>query len=227
MRNRNRSLGIGAAVLLVSLTVGYAMSQSLTRPLRQIAAAADAFGRGETDVDLPTEAGDETGVVARSLRQMMDQVQERTASLNAEIGERQRAEQDSREQSARTQAILDGATDAIITISSDGVIESFNRTAEQMFGYTANEAIGKNVKLLMPSPYRDEHDQHIRNYLATGISRIIGIRREALGLRADNTIFPIDLAVSEVTLGDQRLFTGYHSRHLGIEAHHAAVDRCE
>jgi PAS domain S-box-containing protein len=119
-----------------------------------------------------------------------------------------RAEREAREQSARTQAILDGATDAIITISSAGLIESFNGAAERMFGYRASEVIGDNVKMLMPAPYHAEHDQYLVNYLQTGISKIIGIGREVVGLRADGTTFPMDLAVSEVRLGDRRLFTG-------------------
>jgi PAS domain S-box-containing protein len=120
----------------------------------------------------------------------------------------QRAEQAYRDQAARTQSILDGATDAIITISAGGVVESYNRAAEQMFGYSPDQVIGENVTLLMPSPYREEHDQYLRNYLATGVARIIGIGREVVGRRADGSTFPMHLAVSEVKLGRRRLFTG-------------------
>ena len=113
-----------------------------------------------------------------------------------------------RDQSARIQAILDGATDAIITINVEGIIESFNAAAEKTFGYAADEVIGKNVNILMPSPYHEEHDGHIQQYLATGISKILGIGREVFGRRADRTTFPMRLAVSEVNLGERRLFTG-------------------
>jgi PAS domain S-box-containing protein len=118
------------------------------------------------------------------------------------------AEQATRDQAARTQAILDGATDAIITINAEGVIEAFNAAAEQMFGHRAEDVIGYNVNMLMPSPYQEEHDQHIQNYLNTGVSRIIGVRREVVGLRADGSTFPMDISVSEVKLGDRRMFTG-------------------
>lgn len=229
IQSRNRSLAIGAIVVVVALVSGYLLSRSVTEPLRRITAAAEAFGRDETKVDLPIDSRDETGIVARALKEMMHSVEvshddlkqcavELEASRRAAWNLLQDAtaaqqklmisEQAMRDQAARTQAILEGATDAIITISSVGVIESFNAAAEQMFGYSAIEAIGKNVKMLMPSPYRDEHDQYIRDYLATGISRIIGVRREALGLRVDHTVFPIDLAVSEIAVGDKRLYTG-------------------
>lgn len=112
------------------------------------------------------------------------------------------------ESTARIRAILDTAVEAIVTIDETGVCESFNPAAERIFGYTADEVIGRNVSLLMPSPYREEHDGYIANYLRTGDKRIIGIGREAVGLRKDGTEFPIHLSVSEVQLGDRRLFTG-------------------
>ena len=109
---------------------------------------------------------------------------------------------------ARTRAILETAVDAIITIDERGLIESLNSAAERLFGYSAAELIGQNVKILMPAPYRQEHDTYLYNYLHTGQKKIIGIGREVVGQRKDGTTFPMDLAVSEVILGDRRLFTG-------------------
>ena len=109
---------------------------------------------------------------------------------------------------SRTRAILETAVDAVITIDQRGLIESVNPAAERLFGYSAAELTGKNVKLLMPSPYQEEHDGYLENYLTTGQRKIIGIGREVVGKRKDGTTFPMDLAVSEVRLGDRRLFTG-------------------
>ena len=106
-------------------------------------------------------------------------------------------------------AILQTAVDAIITIEEDGIIKSVNPAAEEMFGYKAVELIGKNVNVLMPSPYREEHDGYIANYCRTGRAKIIGIGREVAGQRRDGTVFPMDLAVSEVRFGEKRLFTGF------------------
>jgi two-component system sensor kinase FixL len=108
----------------------------------------------------------------------------------------------------RYQAILDTAVDGIITINTRGQIETFNRAAERIFGYRASEVIGHNVSMLMPVPYREEHDRYLDNYLTTRRKKIIGIGREVKGMRKDGTVFPLDLAVGEVMLPNGRLFTG-------------------
>ena len=108
----------------------------------------------------------------------------------------------------RYRAIIDTTVDGIVTIGVDGLIQSFNRAAERLFGYRADEVIGSNVSRLMPEPYRSRHDHFIEAYLTTGTARIIGIGREVEGQRKDGTIFPMDLAVGEVQLPDRRLFTG-------------------
>ncbi|MFB6098963.1 MAG: PAS domain S-box protein [Salinibacter sp.] len=113
-----------------------------------------------------------------------------------------------RESEAKAQAILETTVDGIITIDAEGTIESFNQAAEDIFGYDAEEVIGENVKILMPSPYREEHDEYLRSYHETGRKRIIGIGREVTGKRKDGSTFPMDLAVSEVDLGDRTIFTG-------------------
>ena len=121
-------------------------------------------------------------------------------------GSAQTAFHDSEE---RLRAILETAVEGIITIDERGIVESMNRAAEKLFGYAAAEVIGKNVSILMPSPYREQHDGYLNNYRQTGHAKIIGIGREVVGQRKDGTVFPMDLAVSEVKLADKRVFTGF------------------
>ena len=109
---------------------------------------------------------------------------------------------------ARLRAILEAAVDGIISIDESGVIQSLNPAAERLFGYTALEVIGRNVNVLMPVPYKQEHDGYLSHYLATGEKKIIGIGREVLGCKKDGTIFPMDLSVAEARHGDERLFVG-------------------
>ena len=124
-----------------------------------------------------------------------------------DVSDRKRIEEELRSSYRQTAAILDTTVDGIITINDAGCIHSFNKAAERLFGYTAEEVIGLNVKVLMPSPYHEEHDGYIQGYLKTGKAKIIGIGREVTGLRKDGSVFPMDLSVSEIK-GSQRLFTG-------------------
>jgi two-component system sensor kinase FixL len=113
------------------------------------------------------------------------------------------------EREARLHSILETAPDAIIVIDDRGVIESYNSAAQRLFGFTVDEAIGRNVSILMPSPYRERHDGFMRHYLDTGERRIIGIGRVVVGQRKDGTTFPMELAVGEVVANGRRLFTGF------------------
>ncbi len=113
-----------------------------------------------------------------------------------------------RETDSRLMAVLDTVVDAAITIDETGIIQSFNRAAEQIFGYTTEETLGRKVEMLMPEPYHSQHDRYIQNYLTTGIRKIIGIGREVVGRRKDGSVFPMELAVSEAWVGERRIFTG-------------------
>ncbi len=125
------------------------------------------------------------------------------ASLRAEVSERKRNER-------LLQSILDNTFDAIISIGERGVIETYNDAAERMFGYTAAEAVGRNVNMLMPEPYHTQHDGYLESYLRTGIARIIGSSREIIGRRKDGSTFPIELSITECRTQD-----GEHRRFIG------------
>jgi len=112
------------------------------------------------------------------------------------------------EREARLRAILDSAVDAIIAMDGRGLIQSFNAAAERLFGYEEAEVLGRNVSLLMPSPYREEHDGYVSAYQRTGQARIIGIGREVEARRKNGEVFPIHLSVGEARMGDIRIFTG-------------------
>jgi two-component system, LuxR family, sensor kinase FixL len=108
----------------------------------------------------------------------------------------------------RLQAVFETTIDGIITIDENGIIENVNPAAAKLFGYEPDEICGKNIKILMPSPYRQQHDGYIERYKSTGEAHIIGIGREVTGMRKDGTTFPMRLAVSEVFLENKRIFTG-------------------
>lgn len=114
-----------------------------------------------------------------------------------------------RDGEARLRSILETIPDAMVVIDDTGAMLSFSSTAERLFGYTAAEVTGRNVSLLMPEPYRSEHDNYLARYLRTGERRIIGIGRVVLGQRRDGGTFPMELSVGEVIIEGRRQFTGF------------------
>jgi len=112
------------------------------------------------------------------------------------------------ESESRVRAVVDSVDEGIIAINEAGMIESFNPAAERIFGHSVLEIIGKNVALLMPQPHSNEHDSYVNNYLNAGHATVIGGGREVTGLRKDGRCFPLELQVSEMHIGERRMFIG-------------------
>ena len=128
--------------------------------------------------------------------------------VNRDITVLEEAERAVAEAAAHLKAIVETAVDGIITIDERGIVASINPAAEKIFGYSAREVIGRNVSMLMPEPYRAEHNGYLNHYRMTGERKMIGIGREVRGRRKDGSDFPVDLGVSETQIGDRRFFTG-------------------
>jgi two-component system sensor kinase FixL len=116
---------------------------------------------------------------------------------------------DAEERAAHLTSILESIPEAMIVIDDHGLIQSFSSAAERLFGHTAADVLGKNVKMLMPSPYHEGHDGYLNRYLRTGERRIIGIGRVVVGQRHDGSTFPMELAVGEMHVRNRRFFTGF------------------
>lgn len=130
------------------------------------------------------------------------------SAIARDVTEQKHAEQARGESEARWRAIVEAAVDGIVLIDASGIITEFNPSAERMFGYTEEEAIGQNVKILMPEPFRGEHDGYVRRYLGTGEKRIIGIGRDVTALRRSGEPFPVHLSVGELEVAGRRHFVG-------------------
>jgi len=120
-----------------------------------------------------------------------------------------KSDRESAARAAHLTSILDTVPDAMIVIDERGIMQSFSTAAQRLFGYEAAEVIGKNIKMMMPSPYRENHDSYLARYLKTGERRIIGFGRVVVGERKDGSTFPMELAVGEMKSRDQRYFTGF------------------
>jgi len=125
-----------------------------------------------------------------------------------DLTERNRQEQALREAASRLKAVVDTAVDGVILIDARGSIMMFNPACEKLFGYSAAEVTGLNVKMLMPAPFRQEHDRYLDNFHTTGERKIIGIGREVSGQRKDGSTFPMDLSVGESQQEGQTVFVG-------------------
>ena len=128
---------------------------------------------------------------------------------NSDITGLKRAQDEIAAREAHLRSILDTVPEAMIVIDATGSVTSFSAAAAQLFGYRHEEVVGQNVKMLMPEPYRGEHDGYIGHYLRTGEARIIGYGRVVKGLTKDGAIFPMELAVGEARSDGQRIFTGF------------------
>jgi PAS domain S-box-containing protein len=129
--------------------------------------------------------------------------------INSDITELKQAQAELTTREAHLRSILETVPEAMIVIDEGGVVTSFSAAAAQLFGYGPEEVIGRNVKMLMPTPYHDEHDGYIRRFLETGEARIIGYGRVVKGQTKDGAVFPLELAVGEARANGQRIFTGF------------------
>lgn len=146
-----------------------------------------------------TSAGNSDGVHSSPTSDLAGQALDTVRGLIEELNNRE----------AHLQAILATVPDAMVVIDERGVIQSFSVTAERLFGFTTGEVKGLNVSMLMPMPYRQEHDSYLSRYLSTGERRIIGTGRVVVGQRKDGSTFPMELSVGEVMLHGKRQFTGF------------------
>ena len=184
---RNETLLIGILLVLASTLLSYIITKNLFLPLRKMTESVRASKDYKKAIDLPVYLKDEIGELARSL-------QKATAKLQ--------------ESEAKSNAILDKANDGVITIDEKGIIDIYNKASEKIFGYTSDEVLGKNIKMLMPEPVHSEHDQYLNHYQKTLKKTIIGVSQEVRGQRKDGTTFSMNLSVSEVYINDRQIFTG-------------------
>jgi diguanylate cyclase (GGDEF)-like protein/PAS domain S-box-containing protein len=175
-------LGLAASIFMFAI-----FETQIRRPIARVVAALKAEAAGEENITVPQTRLVET----RDLTQAFDH-------MRREVHSRQ----------ARLEAVLHYAGEAILTIDEHGRIESFNPAAERLFGRSVAEVVGQNVSLLMPEPYRSEHDGYLQRYLGDDEQRVIGQAREVEALHKDGRVFPVEINVSEMWVDGRRLFTG-------------------
>ena len=187
IENMRHSLWLMAVlvVAIIGFTVLMVLRVSVLTPVNRLKDAISRVGAGEREVALPTHWRDELGLVAAVFKDMQGELVANET---------------------RIRAVTDNAFDAIITTNEEGEIETVNHAVEKMFGFKPSELLGKNVSMLMPEPYRDEHQRYIERYRVTGQGQVINNRTELVGQRQDGSCFPLELALSEMRIDEQRYF---------------------
>jgi len=180
--------GIAASVVaILALALWTVLRFSVLQPIARLRDAITRVGRGDRSAKLPVLHHDELGMVSAVFNRMQNQL-EATET--------------------RIRAVTNSVADAIITIDERGVIDTVNPAAEKLFGYTARELLGKNISMLMPEPERNNHNEFIARYLHTGDTKILGMTRELAGQRKDDSVFPMEVAISEMKMDDSHYFIG-------------------
>jgi len=162
--------------------------------------------------DLEERLSDRTGELAALQDRLQAEITEREqleAAFRRTLAAASEAQTALMEREMHLRSVLDTVPDAMIVIDSQARMQSFSATAERLFGYSRQEAVGQNVSILMPLPYREQHDGHLERYFATGEKRVIGRGRVMVGLRKDGSTFPMELSVGEMVSGGNRSFTGF------------------
>lgn len=175
-----------AAILVLLLTGYFTFDIFIRKPIHHVARALDAVAKGGVIEQNIVVHSEETELLINAFENMQSQVNSRQSRL---------------------ESILENAGEGVITIDERGIIETFNAAAQKLFGYDSKEVLGKNISLLTPDSISDNHNQYILNYQESGVSKIVGNKRELTGKRKDSTLFPISLKVSELIADGQRLYT--------------------
>ncbi len=166
----------------------------IRKPIQKLSAATTKIANGNYNIELAQPSRDEIGRFSESFDLMRKTLKKRETDLS--------------ESENRLATIINNSVEGIITIDGTGEIDKFNKAAENIFGYRADEVIGQNVTLLMPEPYKSEHPRYLKRYLDTGNTRLIGAGRQVQGLRKNGEVFPLWLAVAEIKHKGERVFIG-------------------
>ncbi len=216
---------------------GWRFSQQLLEPLHRLFLFTNEAPEQKNKEPLKIKTKDEVGALAYHFNDLINDIKKKNRELENRVEERTRELQEAKERAEkanrslqnahaqleqrveqrtselqqseeRTRAIIDSAADGIIVIDGKGIVETFSPSAETIFGYGASEVTGNNINMLMPESMRSEHDSYLASYLPGRESKVISNRVEVTGLRKNGDTFPMELSVSELLVGDKKMFVG-------------------
>ena len=197
-KSNNTTMGLSAFIFIVTLSIGFFIMRSISKPIAQLTKATEDIGKGNFDTRIDVESKDEFGVLSRAFNQMASDMEQYTEHLDALVKERTLALSESEE---KFEGIASTAKDAIILIDNDGKIEYWNDAARNIFGYSDQEMIQEDVNLILaPGKYHDAYREVFARSKMTGEGHATGKTLELEAKRKDGTVFPIELSVSALKL---------------------------
>lgn len=205
---RQHLLGIAAIEMFLVALFSYVLGSYLTRGLDGLAQAARAITGGALGARVEVKGRDELAVAGKAFNTMSLRLAESQRTMQRSAQESEALAVKLSESEQRLSTILATAVDGFVIIDERGIIDDINPAGAALFGYEADELRGRNVSSLMPEPHRGKHDEYLSEYRKTGVAAIIGVGREVTGMRKDLSTFPLDLAVSEMQIGGERMFVG-------------------
>ena len=212
---RFRVVLISLSLAFICLVLSIFAARKLIKPLTNMTHNLSSYEQRGIICDLPINEQDEIGLLARSFHHLFATIEHKSSELKQVATEAE-------SMNLKLQAILNSIVDAVITIDTEGKILSFNKSAQQMFGYQEHEVLDKNIKMLMPIKFAENHDDYLKAYLLTGQSKIIGTGRELPAVRKNDEVFPMHLTINEVVTEEGTIYTGLirditDSRRLEVE----------
>jgi PAS domain S-box-containing protein len=187
---RRSSLLAGAAAAAAAVLVAVLVARSLTRPLQQITAAAEALAGGE-EAAVPTAASGEIGVLARAFARMSGEIRDKATDLEREVGVRRQAEE-------RFRQVVEASPSGLVMVDAAGTIALVNAEIERLFGYRREELVGQPIEMLVPARVRGEHAGDRRAYCAAPSARAMGAGRDLYGVRRDGGEFPVEIGLNPI-----------------------------
>ena len=198
---RLRIMGLAILEMVLVALFSWLLGSYLTRQLKDLTTASNRVAAGDFSLQLPIRGRDELAGVAIAFNSMSVYLLKLYTDWQAALSQAQ-------QRSDRLQAIVDSQRDGLIVIDDNGLITLFSRSAEQIFGYQAEEVVGRNVNVLMPEPDHSSHDQYLKNYRETGEKRVTNSARQVQGLRKDGSVFTMDLSITDLKTDNQIVFIG-------------------
>jgi PAS domain S-box-containing protein len=205
---RQHLISIAVIEMFLVALFSYVLGTYLTRGLDGLAQAARAITGGALGARVEVKGKDELAVAGKAFNTMSLRLAESQRAMQRSVQESEGLAVKLSESEQRLSTILATAVDGFVIIDERGMIDDINPAGAALFGYEADELRGRNVSSLMPEPHRGKHDEYLSEYRNTGVAAIIGVGREVTGMRKDLSTFPLDLAVSEMQIGGERMFVG-------------------